>query len=330
MAAVVAWVTLVAPTAARADDSAPREETSVAADTVTQEELQAAADRPTAGAREAEREFILDQAAQGILLDSADVDAAQVGDGKYAWSSNVEPRTVEVAHSAEGSDQTDTEIGTITELADDLATDEFPVMGSSALTSLSGVASSWGGCISASYGGNHLSSCWSLYRAKEPTYNPDRDFYYYGRYVTATGHQRDAVVDEYPMLIDIRSRPTEGTSDRVLTARGYYPFTGASSCGSTSVGVTIAGFGATLPVSNCKSTTVTPNGKAIKVEFSAGNCHDSRSEGVDLGITFASDARKARPAYSDYNYARFSNNKFGPCDTQIADDDRVIFTDPGW
>ena len=301
-----------------------------AVDVVTRGELMAAARSQSPEERQVEKEFIADQAAQGILLDDAQVEAAVVGEGSYAWSDNVEPQEVQTASDIPDGAETAREIGILSDHPETLTTDSYAAMGSSPLTNLSGVANSWGGCVTASVGGNNLNSCWDLYRAREGTYNAERDFYYYGRHLIATGDQRDGAVDEYPMVIDARSRPTSGTADRVATARGYYPFTGSSECSSTSVGVTIAGFGATLPISNCSSVNVTPDGKAIKTEFSAGGCHDQRTEGLDLGITFAAWADKPRPAYSDYSYARFSNNPAGPCDYDASNDVRVIFTDPGW
>lgn len=299
-------------------------------DVVTQGELMAAAKSQSPEERQFEDEFIADQAAQGILLDGAQVDAAVVGDGSYAWSDNVEPREVQTASDIPDGAETARELGIISDHPDTLTTDSYAAMGSSPLTNLSGVANSWGGCVTASVGGNNLNSCWDLYRARENTFNPDRDFYYYGRHLIATGDQRDGAVDEYPMVIDARSRPTEGTAGRVATARAYYPFNGSSECSNTSIGVSIANFGATLPISNCSHVNVTPDGKAIKTEFSAGGCHDQRTEGLDLGITFAAYADMERPAYSDYSYARFSNNPAGPCDYDASNDIRVIFTDPGW
>lgn len=299
-------------------------------DEVSATQLDRAASAESSAEAAVADEFIQDQAAAGVLLDDSEVDAGIVGDAAVAWSQNVDPNKVEYASTESSDGDTNSEVALIANPSDEVVADQVqPTMGSGALRDLQGVASSWGGAVTARVAGNSVTNSWDLYRAREANVNPDVNYYYYGRYVVATGDQREDAVDEYPMDIDIRSRPTEGTADRVLTARRYYPFSGSSSCDSTSIGVSIAQFGATLPISNCKAVTVTPDGKALKVQFDAGNCHDNRSEGLDLGLTFNADADKARPAYSDYSWARFSSNKYGPCDMDASDDVRVIMKDPG-
>jgi len=289
-----------------------------------------AADAGTAQAQQVQQDFLDEQARSGVLWDSNEVSAATLdASTDIAFSNNVDTNQVQTAVP---EDDAAAEVAIDANMAGDGdgAAADTSLVGSSALEKVAGqVAGSYsGGAVTVQVDGDHLTSAWERYKIKET--KTDRDIYYYGHWVTATGKTiGGATPDHYPGAIDIRSRPKTGRRGDFLQMRDYWPKTSGAHCDTSSVGIGILGFSATLPLGNCDGFTPDPDASNIlmKNTWSDGACRDSRAEYLDLGMAVDVKPTVSTAVLSDYSYARFET---AICDQDASNDPRVIYADPGW
>jgi hypothetical protein len=285
--------------------------------------------KDTAHEKQAQREFLEDSAANGMLYDAAQVNSATTGDVTTVWSDSVDLDQVLVTvPDVPDADQPVAGLGAIGSNNPSAADQKLARLGSSGLGSVTG---QWGdrdgGTVSVTVDGYKLISGWERYRVRES--KTDRDVYYYGHWATAVGKSVTGY-DKAPYVVDVRSRPKSGYRSTFLQLRNYWPKVSQPSCSGGEIGIDVLGFGGSLPLQNCSSLSPDPDPTSItmKVVWSAGTCKDQTVEGADLGM-----AVDTKPGYnailSDYSYARFNDHSTA-CDVGTSDDIRVIYADPGW
>jgi hypothetical protein len=285
----------------------------------------------SARAAKSKRDFLADQARQGVLWDESEVESASVGPSTdVAYSKNVAVSRVQSALVQQPNGEVTSEIAATADVDDSTAAagDAFRA-GSDSLQNVSGqVSGSYsGGALTVQVSGDKLTSAWERYQVKED--KADRKIFYYGHWATAVGKVVDGGYDHNPGVIDIRSRPKVGRKDDFLNMRNYWPKESGAQCSDYSVGIGILGFSAQLPLGNCDGFTPDPDASnfLMKNVWSDGACRDGRAEYVDLGMAVDIKPSISTAVLSDYSYSRF---EAAPCDQNADNDVRVIYADPGW
>jgi hypothetical protein len=278
--------------------------------------------------RKAKASFLNRQARAGVLWDAADVDAATMDGVTVAWTDSVDVTAVEAAIVNQPDGDTSTELAAYSEPEETSDGRAFFRAGSDALSGVTGkIGPVSAGSLTVTNDGDKITTSWERYQVNEN--KTDRDQYYYGHWITATGKVISGHVDDFPGVIDIRSRPKQGRKSDFINMPNYWPKQSGSDCDDYAVGVTIAGFGATLPLGNCNGFTPDPDTSnyLMKNLWSDGACRNSRSEYLDLGMAVDIKPTVSTAVLSDYSYAMFEN---AVCDQTSSNNIRVIYADPGW
>lgn len=278
----------------------------------------------------AKREYIDAQARQGRLVDDEFADSSIVNGVAVVWDKPVIVNSVKVdvvsdstpspSPGAEG-------IGIQATVDEGSAPTMSPVSSGAGLDGLSEVGGGTrvgGWCVSTkSTTGNSLTSCFEKYRLTYKT--ATNDYFYYGRWATATGKAVDWAPDWLPTRIDLRSRPWTGYENQVKQLNNYWPKSGQKLCtASGEVGFEWQGFKASIPIQDCEDITPGPDATThtMSVLYDQGAIFSGRSHGTEFGMVYAT-SKNANPPIADYNYAKY-------CRLTYADCDGVLRKDSGW